>query len=80
MWSGSALAHQQVKSYLNRKSDILRNVEKVIITDGLTYWLYNTNDMSVPVAYMSLKTKRLRNAAYPEVKGIVDFIQAILPY
>ena len=79
MWSGSANGLTQAINYLKTKEAKLRGLEKVIITDGLTYWLYNSNNMTIPIAYMSIKKRKKINPAYPHVGGFLDFIREIIP-
>lgn len=79
MWTGSVYGINQVKRYLDEKRKLLKKVKSIIITDGLTYWLYKIDNLEVPYAYMSLRTKRMTNPAFPQVKGMVDFIKSIIP-
>lgn len=79
MWTGSVYGVEQVKRYMKEKAGKLTRLKKVIVTDGLTYWLYDAKDMGTPLAYMSLRTKKMSNPAYPEVKGMLDFIKEIMP-
>lgn len=79
LWTGSVKGLQQAKGYLVSKPELLRNIEKVIITDGLVYWLFNAGEMDNPIAYMNLGRRRSKNPAYPEVGGLMAFIKSILP-
>jgi len=79
MWTGSVFGVNQVKGYMQSKSEMLSKLEKVIITDGITYWLYETKNMEKPMAYMSLRTKRMKNPSYPEAKGMIEFIKGLIP-
>jgi len=80
LFSGSHYAHEQAKNYLITKAKVLEGVRKVIITDGLTYWLYMADSMDSPHAYFSLRTFKTLNPAYPEVKGALEFIENLLPF
>ncbi len=79
MWTGSVYGVNQVKGYLKSKDAILNKLEKVVITDGITYWLYNSKDMNEPISHMNLRTKRMKNPAYPNVAGMVEFLKALIP-
>lgn len=80
MGLGREIAKQQVSNYLQAKSELLQGLDKVIITDGLSYWLFDPTNMEDPLAYMSIKRRWRNNPAYPTVEGFLRFIQLITPH
>lgn len=76
--TGSENVKQQVKGYLDNKSALLGSIERYIITDGITYWLYDAVSHK-PLANMSLRTRYDKNPAYPDIEGFIYFIKQLLP-
>jgi len=79
MYDGSAGAISQVKSYTKELHE-LENLTFFVVTDGLRYWLYEKIGTSWKAkAYMNFKNKREIYSAYPDCKGVLNFIQLLRP-
>ena len=81
LWTGSSKSRRQANNYLQnpKKYEILKDIEWVLLTDGIVYWLYKRDNMEVPFAYMSLKRNLLHNPAYPNCGGALDLIKNLIP-
>jgi hypothetical protein len=76
LWTGSSLAIRQAENYLLSK-EYLSSIEKVLVTDGIVYWLYKRNNLLTPYACLNLYTLKEKNSAYPEVRGAIDFLKEL---
>lgn len=56
MGTGSENVKEQVKGYLAKKHSLLSGIQRYIVTDGITYWLFNAQTHA-PLANMSLRTR-----------------------
>lgn len=79
MWTGSDEAITQAEAYI-KNIQTLSAITQFIVTDGLRYWFYTCEKgHSKPIAYMNFNNKRRRYSAYPEIGGMLEFLQLLSP-
>lgn len=79
LFSGSKYSIRQAQNYVQTKHKMLKGLKTVIVTDGIVYWMFNPEEMPKPYAYMNIKEFISINPAYPAVRGVLDFIENIIP-